>query len=238
MKLPHSAHKELHSNSTASKQNWLRASVLGANDGIVSLAALVVGIAGASVDTHTILITGVAGLLAGAMSMAVGEFISVSSQRDIEKALLEKERFELKNYADSELAELAGLHEKKGLKKETALMVAKELTDHDAFAAHVDAELGFDPNNLTNPWQAAVASAGSFTVGAFIPFLAILLAPTAVRVEVTFAAVFVALVVTGMFSAIVSGARIWPVTLRTVLGGVIAMAVTFGIGRLFDVAVA
>jgi VIT1/CCC1 family predicted Fe2+/Mn2+ transporter len=232
-----SPHKEFHTHSTASQQNWLRASVLGANDGIVSLAALVVGIAGASVSSHTLLLTGVAGLLAGALSMAMGEYVSVSSQRDTEKALLDKERYELKHYADSELDELTGLYEKKGLKKETARTVAEELTAHDVFAAHVDAELGIDPTNLTNPVQAAFASAASFSVGAVIPLLAILLAPAATRITITFSAVLVALILTGYLSAKVSGAKPLRVILRTTLGGVIAMAITFGIGRLFDVSV-
>jgi len=237
MKLPHGTHTELHTGSNASKQNWLRASVLGANDGIVSLAALVVGVAGASADSHTILLTGVAGILAGAMSMAVGEYISVSSQRDAERALLAKERYELEHYAESELEELVSLYEQKGLKPATARIVAEELTHHDVFAAHVDAELKIDPNNLTNPWHAGLASAVSFSAGALIPFFAILTTATGARIEVTFVAVLLALIVTGVLSAKMSGGRYLPVTLRTVIGGIIAMAVTFGIGRLFDVAV-
>ncbi len=232
-----STHREFHTHSTASQQNWLRASVLGANDGIVSLAALVVGIAGTSVTTHTLLLTGIAGLLAGALSMAMGEYVSVSSQRDTEKALLDKERYELKHYADSELDELTSLYEQKGLTKTTARTVAEELTAHDVFAAHVDAELGIDPTNLTNPIQAAFASAASFSIGAIIPLLAILFAPVATRIAITFVAVLVALFLTGYLSARVSGAEPLRVILRTTLGGVIAMAITFGIGRLFDVAV-
>lgn len=218
--------------SVAGKLNALRAAVLGANDGIISLASLVVGVAGATSTASTILITGVAGLLAGALSMAVGEYVSVSSQRDTERALLLKEKQELENHSESELNELIGIYEKKGLKPETAQTVAYELTEHDAFGAHVDAELGIDPNNLTNPWQAAFASALSFTLGAAVPLFAIILPPYEYRLPVTFIAVFVGLVITGILSARVSGARAVPVTLRVVIGGIIAMAVTFGIGRI------
>lgn len=209
---------------------------MGANDGIVSLAALMVGVAGAFTSSNALLVTGVAGLLAGAFSMAVGEYVSVSSQRDTEQALLAKERYELEHYADNELDELAGLYEKKGLSTATARTVAQELTAHDVFAAHVDIELGIDPNNLTSPWQAAVASALSFTAGAVIPLLAIVLPPAGMRIPVTFVAVLAALVVTGIFSARTSGARVIPVTLRVVLGGILAMGITFGIGKLFNTA--
>jgi VIT1/CCC1 family predicted Fe2+/Mn2+ transporter len=170
--------------------------------------------------------------------MAVGEYVSVSSQRDTEKALIEKERYELEHYAESELEELTTLYEKKGLSHETALVVAKELTDHDVFAAHADIELGFDPNNLTSPVQAGVASALSYTAGALIPLLAITLPPESIRIPVTFAAVLVALIVTGVFSAKTSGAKTLPVMARVVVGGILAMAITFGIGKLFDVALA
>lgn len=229
---------ELHHESIATKLNALRAAVLGANDGIISLASLVVGVAGATQTSNTILITGVAGLLAGALSMAVGEYVSVSSQRDTEQALLAKEKHELEHNSESELHELIGIYEKKGLQPDTARLVAQELTTHDAFRAHVDAELGIDPNNLTSPWQAAFASALSFTLGAAIPLCAIILPPYAYRLPVTFIAVFVALVLTGILSARVSGARIVPVTVRVVLGGIIAMAVTFGIGTLIGGTVA
>ena len=195
-----------------------------------------VGVAGAFTSSNALLVTGVAGLLAGAFSMAVGEYVSVSSQRDTEQALLAKERYELEHYADNELDELAGLYEKKGLSTATARTVAQELTAHDVFAAHVDIELGIDPNNLTSPWQAAVASALSFTAGAVIPLLAIVLPPAGMRIPVTFVAVLAALVVTGIFSARTSGARVIPVTLRVVLGGILAMGITFGIGKLFNTA--
>lgn len=230
-------HKELHTSGMGARSNWLRAAVLGANDGIMSLAALVVGVAGASASSQTVLLTGVAGLLAGALSMAIGEYVSVSSQRDTERALLDKERFELAQYPDSELDELTSLYEKKGLTASTARTVAEELTSHDVFAAHVDVELGIDPNNLTNPIHASFASAASFSLGALIPLVAIVLSPQALQIPITFGAVFVALVVTGILSAKTSGVRITRVVLRTVIGGIIAMAITYGVGKIFDVSV-
>jgi VIT1/CCC1 family predicted Fe2+/Mn2+ transporter len=227
-------HPEVHTNFSSARSNWVRAAVLGANDGTVSLAALVVGVAGVSVSAHSIFLIGVAGLLAGAFSMAVGEYVSVSSQRDIEHALIAKEKYELHHYAEAELHELAGLYEKKGLKPETAHLVAEELTANDAFAAHMDAELGIDPNNLTNPMHAAIASGAAFTFGAIIPIIAIVLPPLAIRIPVTFAAVLTALVLTGILSAKISGARMLPVTMRVVIGGILAMAITFAIGHLFN----
>jgi VIT1/CCC1 family predicted Fe2+/Mn2+ transporter len=166
--------------------------------------------------------------------MAAGEYVSVSSQRDSERSLLEKERFELANYPESEFDELVSLYEKKGLTQDTARIVAKELTAHDAFAAHVDAELGIDPNNLTSPVQAAIASALAFTAGAIIPVISIVVAPEGIRIGVTFGAVIIALILTGIVSARVSGARTLPVMARVVIGGTLAMAITFGIGRLLN----
>ena len=229
-------HHELHDSHSGAKLNWLRAAVLGANDGIVSVAAIIVGVAGASDSTGFIITAGVAGLSAGALSMAVGEYVSVSTQRDTEKALLEIERVELRDEADAELAELASLYEAKGVSKETALLVAKELTAHDALGAHAEVELGIDPSDLTNPWHAAYASAAAFTLGALVPLVAILLPPASVRIPVTFAAVFVALVITGALSAYSGGADKTKATLRVVVGGILAMVITFGIGKLFGVA--
>ena len=229
-------HNELHGDSFAARLNWLRAAVLGANDGIISIAALVVGVAGSNTSTHTLFIAGIAGLLAGALSMAVGEYISVSSQRDSERSILAKERYELKHDADRELEELAHIYQKKGLQPATAHQVAVELTEHDAFAAHVDAELGIDPNDLANPLHAAGASALAFTLGAIVPLLAILVPPAPLRIPVTFLAVLVALIATGILSANVSGSSRVKVTTRVVAGGIFAMVITFGIGRLFGVA--
>jgi VIT1/CCC1 family predicted Fe2+/Mn2+ transporter len=228
-------HTEAHATNHQSKLNWLRAAVLGANDGIVSVSALVVGVAGATEHTGTLLITGVAGLLSGALSMAVGEYVSVSSQRDVEEALLAKERRELEEEPESELEELTQLYEKKGLERATAEIVARELTAHDAFGAHVETELKINPDELTNPWHAALASGAAFTTGALIPVLTIILPPPGVRVPVTFVAVFLALALTGYLSAKMSDAPVMQVTGRVVFGGILAMLVTFGIGLLFGV---
>lgn len=217
------------------KLNWLRAGVLGANDGIVSIAGLVLGVAGATNSSGVIFTAGLAGIIAGAISMAAGEYVSVSSSRDTEKALLEKERYRLIHFPEEELKELAGLYKKKGLSQKTAEVVAQELTDHDPIAAHFDAELGIDPNNLTNPWHAAFASAISFLVGASIPLTAILLPSSSLRIPVTFISVLVALVITGVLSAKVGGANTLKATIRVVIGGALAMGVTYSIGRYFGI---
>ena len=206
--------------------------MLGANDGIVSTAGLVVGVAGATTSTVAILTAGVAGLTAGAVSMALGEYVSVSSQRDTERALLAKERAELAASPENELAELTSIYEAKGLRRETAELVAAELTERDALVAHAEAELGIHPDDLTNPWHAAGASALAFTVGALLPLIAILLPGPGARVPVTFAVVLLALAGTGALSAQLGQARRLPAITRLVLGGAIAMAVTFAIGQL------
>lgn len=222
---------EPHRGGTSGLLNWLRAAVLGANDGIVSVAGLVMGVAGATSDRHTIFVAGLAGLIAGALSMAAGEYVSVSTQRDTEQALLAKERRELEEEPEEELAELAGLYFAKGLSEETARLVAVELTDHDALAAHADAELGIDPDALTNPWHAAWASMAAFTLGALLPMLMILL-PQNVRVPATAVSVAVALALTGFLSARFAGAILSRAITRNVAGGVLAMAVTYAIGYL------
>jgi len=222
---------EPHVGAINTKLNWLRAGVLGANDGIVSVAGIVIGVAAATDDRGPIFTAGVAGLAAGALSMALGEYVSVSTQRDTEKALLAKERWELAEKPDEEFEELVGLYQGKGLSPETARTVARELTDHDAFAAHVDVELGIDPDELTNPWHAAISSAISFTIGALLPMLAILLPGPSVRIPITFFAVLVALAITGWISARLGGADPVRATKRVVVGGALAMAVTYAIGR-------
>ncbi|MEW1736494.1 VIT family protein [Nocardia beijingensis] len=227
---------EPHGDGFASKLNWLRAGVLGANDGIVSTAGLVVGVAAATTDTAALFTAGIAGLSAGAISMAVGEYVSVSTQRDSERALLAKERRELRDEPDYELVELTGIYQAKGLTPETARKVAEELTAHDAFTAHAEAELGLDPTELTNPWQAAFSSAVAFTLGALLPLLAILLPPVTARIPVTFAAVLAALALTGSVSAGLGGSSRGRAVVRVVLGGALAMAVTYGIGQLAGVA--
>jgi VIT1/CCC1 family predicted Fe2+/Mn2+ transporter len=212
--------------------NWLRAGVLGANDGIVSTAGLVIGVAGATSDRSTILTAGVAGLVAGALSMAAGEYVSVSTQRDAEKAMIAKEADELASMPEAELSELAALYERRGLSPELARQVAEELTARDPLRAHLDIELGIDPDHLTNPWQAAGASAASFTVGAALPLVAIEVSPDPIRIGITFVAVVVALALTGLISARLGDAEtrraraIW----RNVLGGALAMAVTYLVG--------
>lgn len=221
----------------ASKLNWLRAGVLGADDGIVSIAGLVVGVAGASATRGVLLAAGMAGLVAGAVSMALGEYVSVSSQRDTERSLLAQERRELADAPDLELAELAALYRAKGLSEETAQRVAEELTACCAYSAHVDAELGIDPDALTSPWNAALASAISFTFGALFPLAAILLPPAAIRVPVTFAVVVVALALTALVSARLGDASRFRAMVRMVAGGTLAMAVTFGIGHLVAVGI-
>jgi len=232
--IAHKQHKQIEK-TTWAKLNWLRAAVLGANDGIVSTAAIVVGVAGASNSLPIILTAGVAGMIAGALSMAVGEYVSVSTQRDSEKAQLEHERYELENFPEKEKEELAVIYQAKGLSKETAEKVAAELTLRDAFAAHVDAELGIDPEDLTNPLHAAYASGLAFTIGAIIPILAVIFSPASTRILFTFIAVFIALTVTGFLSAQTTGASKKRAMIRVLLGGIIAMIITFGIGRIFGI---
>ena len=229
--------EEPHAQGIGSRLNWLRAGVLGANDGIVSTAGLVMGVAGATDSSTTIAIAGVAGLTAGALSMAAGEYVSVSTQRDSEEGLLAKERRELAEDPEDELAELAGIYVDKGLSEELALQVARELTDHDALGAHAEAELGIDPDDLTSPWQAAGASMLAFTVGALLPLLTITLTPPGVRIWVTVVAVVVALAGTGWTSARLGYGRTGPAVLRNVAGGAFAMAVTYLIGTLLGTGV-
>ncbi|MFC4785655.1 VIT1/CCC1 transporter family protein [Nocardioides sp. MAHUQ-72] len=221
---------EPHTSGISNRLNWLRAGVLGANDGIVSTAGLVVGVAGATSDRTAILVAGVAGLAAGALSMAAGEYVSVSTQRDSEHALLEKERRELVQDPEEELAELAGIYRDKGLSEELALRVAEELTEHDALRAHAEAELNIDPDDLTNPWHAAWASMLAFTVGALLPLLTIVLFTAGLRVPVTVVAVVIALGITGWASAKFGYGPTRRAVYRNVGGGLFAMAVTYVIG--------
>lgn len=223
---------EAHGAGFAGRLNWLRAGVLGANDGIVSVAAIVVGVAGATTSIAPILTAGTAGVVGGAISMALGEYVSVSSQRDSQRALIAKERHELATMPDEELAELAGIYQAKGLSAETAEQVARELTEHDAVKAHLEAELGITEEDVVSPWQAAGASALAFFIGAVLPMLAILLPPAELRVPVTFAAVLVALAVTGAMSARIGGSPWLRPTVRVVVGGALALVATFLIGSL------
>lgn len=223
---------EYHSSSIGRRLNWLRAGVLGANDGIVSVAALVVGVAGATTDTPALILAGLAGLVGGAVSMALGEYVSVSSQRDSERALIATEERELREMPDVELEELTDLYRQRGLSDETARKVAEELTARDALRAHLEVELHIDRDDLVSPWQAAASSAIAFTLGALLPFLAIILPPPEWRVAVTVSAVLVALAVTGTVSAILGGSSPLRAVIRLVVGGALALAATYAIGTL------
>ncbi|MGW3143467.1 MULTISPECIES: VIT1/CCC1 transporter family protein [Streptomyces] len=229
-------HDEAHSGALGSRLNWLRAAVLGANDGIVSTAGLVVGVAGATDDRGALLTAGLAGLLAGSMSMAAGEYVSVSTQRDSELAALALEKRELRESPDAELEELTGLLEERGLTRDVAREAAVQLTERDALKAHARVELGIDPDELTNPWHAAWASFLAFTVGALLPLLAIVLPPAQVRLAVTVASVLAALVITGWSSARLGAADPRRAVLRNVAGGALAMGVTYAAGSLLGAA--
>lgn len=228
---------EPHDPGLSGRLNWLRAGVLGANDGIVSTAGIVVGVAGATTDLRTITTAGVAGLVAGALSMAGGEYVSVSTQRDTEQAALALERWELANVPEQEELELAQIYQGRGLSPALAQQVARELSAHGALHAHAEAELGIDPEALTNPWAAAVASLLAFAVGALVPLLAILVPLTNQRLIVTVIAVVLGLVVTGALSAYLGRARQGPAIMRNVGVGLITMAITYLVGRLFGVAI-
>ncbi|MET7620591.1 VIT family protein [Streptomyces sp. NPDC005408] len=225
-------HDEAHGGALGARLNWLRAAVLGANDGVVSTAGLVVGVAGATGSRATLLTAGLAGLLAGSMSMAAGEYVSVSTQRDSEKAALAVERRELREQPEEELEELTGLLVARGLSKDVAREAAEQLTERDALRAHARVELGIDPDQLANPWHAAGASFLAFTAGALLPLLAIVLPPSSARLYVTVLSVLAALALTGWWSARLGAASVAPAVLRNVGGGALAMAVTYGAGSL------
>lgn len=216
--------------------NWLRAGVLGANDGIVSVAGIVIGVAGATADRSTILVSGVAGLVAGAFSMAGGEYTSVSTQRDTEATLVEAERRELEENPDEAEDELAENLERRGLSARTARSAARELSEGDPLGAHARVEFGLDPDDLTNPWHAAISSFISFTCGALLPLLAITLLPDGIRVIGCALAVVAALALTGYTSARLGGAPTAPAMLRITAVGAVTMIVTYAVGSAFDVA--
>jgi len=216
---------------------WLRAAVLGANDGIVSTASLVVGVAAAAADRSGVLIAGVAGLVAGAMSMAAGEYVSVSSQADIEKADLEREREELENNHEFEVRELSHIYHRRGLDLELAHQVAVQLMAHDALGAHARDELGISEIMSARPLQAALASAGTFAVGAVLPLLAVMAAPTTRIALWVSVASLLALAALGVVSARVGGARTWVATGRIVFWGALAMALTAAVGHWFGAVV-
>ncbi|MFD8645363.1 VIT family protein [Streptomyces zaomyceticus] len=226
-----SAH-EAHGGGLGTRLNWLRAAVLGANDGVVSTAGLVVGVAGATESQAALLTAGLAGLLAGSMSMAAGEYVSVSTQRDSEEAALAQEKRELREDPEAELAELTGLLAARGLSTDVAREAAEQLTARDALRAHARVELGIDPDRLTIAWHAAAASFLAFTVGALLPLLAIVLPPASARLWVTVVSVLAALTLTGWWSARLGEAPAGRAILRNVAGGALAMAVTYGAGSL------
>jgi hypothetical protein len=230
-----SPHDEDHSSH---RIGLLRAMVLGANDGIISTACLVLGVAAATTERSTILTAGMAGLVAGAASMALGEYVSVSSQRDSEQSDIAKEKWELEHTPDIELAELAGIYRKKGLPQALAHEVAVELTKHDALKTHLAEELGIHEATRARPIQASVGSAGSFAVGAAIPLVAVSLFSEAMRFTGTIAIVVLALVALGVSSSKYGGADPVRPVIRVVLGGLIAIAVTMVVGKLFGAAVA
>ncbi len=218
--------------SLASKLNWLRAGVLGANDGIVSTAGLVFGVAGATTDTVAVLIAGMAGLVAGALSMAGGEYVSVSTQRDTEIAALAGEREALARDPEGKLQQLADFYATRGLSAQLAQEVALELTEHNALEAHARTSLGIDADEQTSPWHAAWASMAAFTVGALIPLIAIVTAPPAIRLPVTLVAVLSALVLTGFTSARLGGSSPVRPMIRNVVVGTLAMGLTYAVGTL------
>lgn len=221
------------------KLNWLRAAVLGANDGVVSGSGITIGVAAADpTNLHAIMVAGVAGLLAGASAMAMGEYVSVSSQRDTEEALIARERHDLEHTPGEEYEELVGVYRGQGLSDATARLVVDELTAHNTLAAHLRAEYGVHQEELTTPWHAAIESAVSFTLGFLLPLASMLLAPAELRIPVTVIVGLVGLLLTGWASAVISGSSKTRPIVRNVIGGSIAMLLTWGISQLFHVTTA
>ena len=223
-------HREHH---RSHRVGWLRAAVLGANDGIVSTASLVLGVAAAEAEPKHVLVAGVAGLVAGALSMAAGEYVSVSSQADAERSSLALEKEELATQPEAELEELTAIYARRGLSPELARTVARELTARDALAAHARDELGLTEEFSARPLQAALASAGSFAIGAAIPVLTIVVAPRGAPMLTVVAASLVCLAALGAVAARAGGASAWRGALRVTFWSALAMAATAGVGRLF-----
>ncbi len=227
-------HTERH---LVSRIGWLRAAVLGANDGIVSTASLIVGVAAAAAAQNDILIAGVAGLVAGAMSMAAGEYVSVSSQSDTEHADLARERSELGENLELELDELAQIYIKRGVDQKLAREVARQLMAKDALAAHAHDELGISQISTARPVQAALTSAATFSVGAAMPLLMVIISPSGLLVPMVFSASLIFLALLGAIGAQTGGANLWRATARVTFWGAFAMALTAGIGKLFGAVV-
>ena len=219
------------------RSNWLRAAVLGANDGIISISSLAIGIAAASATREPIVLAAVAGLVAGALSMAAGEYVSVSSQTDTEKADIEREKVELKEMPDEELSIFAQIYERRGLTKETAMQVATEFTAKDALAAHVRDELGINEISQAKPIQAALASGASFTIGGVLPLLAVLFAPVKGMEYWLYSSTILFLIILGAISAKTGGSSISKAILRITIWGTIAMGLSALVGYVFGVRV-
>jgi VIT1/CCC1 family predicted Fe2+/Mn2+ transporter len=212
--------------------NWLRAAVLGANDGVVSTAAIIFGVAGASAGHSTIMLAGIAAIAAGALSMAAGEYVSVSTQRDLEVAELARQKANIERDPEREVRQLAKLFEQRGVKPDLASEVSRQMSAKDALSVHARAELGIDPEAVTNPWAAAFASLVAFTIGGLIPIASMLMSPGPAEIWVTGASVVVAMALTGAVSAKLGQFPVVRSMTRNVVGGLLAMAVTYGVGNL------
>lgn len=230
--------RALHSeNHLIERIGWLRAAVLGANDGLISTSSLIVGVAAATTASHDILIAGVAGLVAGAMSMAAGEYVSVSSQADTENADMARERLELATQPEAELAELAAIYELRGVAPDLARQVAEQMMSKDAFEAHARDELGLASHVMARPVQAAITSAVTFATGAALPLIVALLAPTGIVPWAVSIACLIGLAALGTIGALAGGAGVWKPTIRVVFWGIVAMASTAAIGSLLGRAI-
>lgn len=227
-------HGEMHKSG---RSDWLRAAVLGSDDAIVSTASLMIGVAASSASNSATLVAGVAGLVAGSMSMAVGEYVSVSSQRDAEQADIKREKRELSGQPQAELSELAMIYEKRGLERELALKVAEQLSAHDRLGAHMRDELGIDQSTLARPMQAAWISAASFALFAGVPIVALLIAPTAWRIPAIASLSLLSLAALGALGGHLGGAALGRASLRVTIGGTLAMVATAAIGRILGVSV-
>jgi VIT1/CCC1 family predicted Fe2+/Mn2+ transporter len=227
-------HPERH---VSSRIGWLRAAVLGANDGIVSTASLIVGVAAANASRSSVLVAGVAALFAGAMSMAAGEYVSVSSQADTEKADFARERIELQEQPEFEQEELTRIYQSRGVDRDTAALVARQMMAHDPLTAHARDELGLTEVHAARPLQAAMASAATFTAGAMAPLAVVMLVPVSILVPAVAVGSLACLAVLGALGARAGGAALGPAVLRVTFWGMLAMAVTAGVGRLFGTAV-
>jgi VIT1/CCC1 family predicted Fe2+/Mn2+ transporter len=231
--MKHRRHREAHKSG---RSNWLRAAVLGSNDAIVSVSSLMIGVGATEASKHAILVAGVAGLVAGAMSMAVGEFVSVSAQRDSEQADIAREAEELATSPDAELQELAAIYHHRGLDKDLAINVARQLSAHDQLGAHLRDELGIDARTRAQPLQAAWISAASFAAFALLPILGLLAAPASLRMVAIAVVTLVSLGALGSLGGRLGGASVGRAALRVTAGGALAMAITAGVGRLLGVA--